>query len=182
MAWELVERPGYLGKKRDEVARLWDARFGAGNWRIGYQWSHEVINRAEALQLYEDAYYEHFKANASVLEALLAAACDVYDTAPTNVFAGYSYDVQETPNNHVHDVAIRRSVLRLGRQFTGNQLIEIRSSSEEGKHLSPGRVPFHLPQHIVPGELINYGYSREWWQSGSIEDFYQKNKVLLAKH
>ena len=37
---------------------------------------------------------------------------------------------------------------------------------------SPGRVPFHMPGVLLDPELEG------WWQPGSVESFYQSNKVL----
>jgi hypothetical protein len=177
MAWTTIEHPGVLGKRRDEIVSKWNAEYGA-SWRLAYTWGSQVIERQEALQIYEDGYYEFFKSHPGELEWLLEKACDVYDTAPSNVDARFDYGVQETPSNHVHDVAIRRSILRLGTWFHGSDLIQIRSTSELGRHLSPARVPFHLPQLIATVEPVNYGSSRCWWDRYSIEDFYQRNKVL----
>ena len=179
--WITVERPGYLGKKRDLVQARWDHQYGEQNWRIAYQWGDLVVPKEMGIQLYEDGYYEFLKGNPSMLEWLIGTASEVYDTAPTNVQAGLDYFVQETPNNHIHDVAIRRAVLRLGKWFQGDHLVHVRSTVSEGAVLSPGIVPFHLPEMIIPGEIKDYGRKGFWWEPGTIEDFYQRNKVLQIK-
>jgi len=181
MNWQIVDRPGFLGKKRDEVQAGWTQRYGADNWRIAYQWGSQIILRREALQIYEDGYYEFFKGSPGKLEWLVSTASDVFDTAPTNVQAGFDYEQQETPNNHIHDVAIRRAVLRLGREFRGNHPMHVRWTGSEGFEINPGVVPFHLPQMIVPGEIQDYGGKGIWWRPNTIEDFYQRNKVLQVK-
>lgn len=112
MEWKTIDRPGYFGKKRDELVRGWNSQFGECSWRIAWQWGNQFIEKPEALQIYEDGYYEFLKSNPDVLDWLVKTASDVYDTAPTNVKAGFSYKHQETQNNHLHDVAIRRAVLR----------------------------------------------------------------------
>ena len=178
--WELAERPGYFGKRRDELTARWNEEFGPGKWRITYQWGSQVIPRPLALQMYEDGYYEFLKARPDTLAWIVTNFSEVYDTAVTNVQAGFNYDhPQDTQSNHVHDISIRRSVARLGQWFTGDRLLEVRSKSSEGAQLSPGFVPFHLPHMIYTGDDVkNYRGKPEWWQPRSIEDFYQRNKRL----
>jgi len=175
MNWKTIDRPGYIGKQRAERQAIWNERYGPENWRIAYAWGNAIINREIALQLYEDAYYEFFKANSEKLAWITANASDVFDTAPTNVSAGLDYTHQETPDNHIQDIAIRRSVLRLGKTFRGGRLIQVRSSRSEGYELNPGLIPFHLPEMILNPRMAG------WWSHDSIEDFYQSNKVFQIK-
>ena len=187
--WETIERPGYFGKKRDEICRGWDEKYGPGNWRIAYEWDGKIVPREFAIQLYEDGYYEYFKqdpgddqdSGGRVLDWLLSTASDVYDTAPTNVQAGIDYYQQETPNNHIHDVAIRRAILRLGYWFAGDHLVHVRWTGSEGFRVNPGVVPFHLPNLILRDEIKDHGGKGIWWRPLTIEDFYQRNKVLQVK-
>ena len=181
MTWVTIERPGYFGKKRREIQDRWNEQFGIGNWRLAYQWGNVVVTREMGLQIYEDGYYEFFKRNSETLEWLLAKASDVYDTAETNVQAGLNYENQETPNNHIHDVSIRRAVLRLGHWFRGDHLMHVRWIGSEGYRINPGVVPFHIPEIIVGGEIKDYGEKGIWWKPNTIEDFYQRNKVLQVK-
>jgi hypothetical protein len=37
MIWKTIERPGQLGKKRDELFALWDSQYGKNNWRIAWE-------------------------------------------------------------------------------------------------------------------------------------------------
>ncbi len=178
MAWETIERPGYLGKKRDELHNAWNNQFGEDKWRIAYQWGSLVVPKEIGIQIYEDAYHEFFKNNKGILEWLISTASDVYDTAPTNVQAGFDYTNQETQNNHIHDISIRRAVMRLGRRFKGHHLMCVRWKDSEGFKINPGVVSFHLPKLIVSGEIKDYGGKGIWWYDKTIEDFYQRNKVL----
>lgn len=181
--WVMVERPGYLGKKRDEVARGWDEKYGAGNWRIAYEWCGRVVPREFALQLYEDGYYDFFAEDPGiqVFQWLLRTASDVYDTAETNVQAGLDYFQQETPNNHIHDVAIRRAVLRCGEWFKGDHLVHVRWTDSEGFAVNPGIVPFHMPHRILQHDIQDHGGKGLWWRPLTIEDFYQRNKILQVR-
>jgi hypothetical protein len=181
MEWEVRERPGYFGKMRDELSRTWDEEYGKGNWRIAYQWGNFIISREIGIQIYEDAYYDFLKKTPDVLGWLLSEASDIYDTAPTNVRSGLDYQIQETENNHIHDISIRRAILRLGKEFSGERLICIRSTDSEGYALSPGIVSFHLPDMIFEGEIKSYTGKAPWWKPKTIEDFYQRNKVLEVR-
>ena len=179
--WVTVEKPGYLGKKRDEVYSIWDKTFGEWNWRIAYQWGDLVIPKNIGIQVYEDGYYEFFKKNQEKLDWLISTASDVYDTATTNVQSGFDYEIQETPNSHIHDIAIRRAVCRLGKVFRGGHLMHVRWKDSEGFRINPGIVQFHLPAMIVQDEIKDYGGKGFWWYENTIEDFYQRNKVLQIK-
>ena len=181
MSWKTIERPGYFAKKREELHDRWINKWGIDNWRIAYEWGDLVIPRREAIQVYEDGYYEFFKTNPETLEWLVNTALDIYDTAPSNVEARFSYNKQETPNNHVHDVAVRRAVMRLGKWFKGDHLMHVRGEKTEGAVISPGVVPFHLPDMIVKAEVKDYGGKGFWWEPNSVEDFYQRNKVLQIR-
>jgi ADP-ribose pyrophosphatase YjhB (NUDIX family) len=174
--WQIMGSPGYAGTGKAARDADRDRLYGPGNWRTAFRWGEGLVDRDTALQLYEDAYYAHFSTHPAVLDGLCAAACDVYDNAQSNVNSGCDYSAQETNATHLQDIAIRRCVLRLGRTFDGDHLVEIRGKDSEGFHLNPGRVPFHLPERIVnrPG---NPG----WIQPGSIEDFWQSNKVLVVR-
>ena len=139
------------------------------------------------MKKYEEGYFEYFRTNPSVLDWLVTTASDVYDTDPSNVQAGLSYDFQETPNNHIHDVAIRNAVLRNVRNFNGDHLVHVRPE-KEGNKLGPHKIPFHLPEMIYRGQTSYKGNARDfeknppWWVAigvpDSVEMFYQQNKVL----
>ena len=185
MMWKTIQRPGYLGKKRNEMYARWNEQYGDGNWKIAWQLRELILEKSEALQIYEDGYYEFFKNNSKVLEWLVATASDVYDTASTNIQSKFNYEMQETINNHIHDIAIRRAVLRNGIWFSGDKLLQIRGNQSEGAELVPYKIPFHMPQFILAGEIKDYGNKGCWWKElgieNSIEEFYQQNKILQVR-
>ncbi len=180
--WRTLERPGYFGRHRDARYAEYDERFGPGRWRIAWQLGERTGGFQEAVMLYEDAYTAYLGAQAELLEQLVVEASEVYDDAPTNTASGLDYTRQETNRTHLQDIAIRRSLVRLGRVFRGEQLIQIRdAAAAEPIHplslaLSPARVPFHRP------ELIVRPYLAGWWTEAgglvSVEGFYQSNKLL----
>lgn len=180
--WKTVEdnqgRPGYLGKHRAEKYAQWDSQFGVGNWRLVWKWGSRYLDFVQACMVYEESYYQYLKNNPSILEELLLVAYDVYDDAVSNVNSGLDYTKQETDRTHIQDISIRRVVCRLGRKFGGDKLIRIRH--DRGEHplsmtLSPGKVPFHRPDRIIEPWLTG------WWGAGTVECFYQSNRVLQFK-
>jgi hypothetical protein len=178
MSWKTLERPGYFGKHRDQKYAEYDQRFGVGNWRIAWKVGENIVDLLGVTALYEDAYFQFLGRNPRVLQELIEQASDVYDDQPTNIESGYDYLRQETPRTHLQDVAIRRCVLRFGKSFAGPELIQIRDKA--GSHplsltLSPGWVPFHLPDLIIQPVIAG------WWQIGSVEEFYQSVKVLQVR-
>jgi len=173
--YETIERPGYAGFRRDKRIRELNKQYGANNWRIAWQWGDLVIPQNITVQLYEDAYYEFFKSNPEDLGCLVRTASDVYDISPRDVESNLDYSIQNTNATHLQDIAIRRTVLRLGRKFEGDHLVQIRGKDSEGAKYNPGFVPFHLPDLIAKPSLTG------WWQEDSIEDFYQSNKILQVR-
>ena len=176
--WVALERPGYFGRYRNDRYRNWDEKYGAGNWRIVWLAGESYVDFLGVCALYEDAYFVFLKSDILVLKNLIDSAIEVYDDAPSNVESGLDYKKQETERTHIQDIAIRRSLIRMGRWFKGTELIRIRQ--EKGTHklsvtLSPGRVRFHLPELIVKPQITG------WWDNNSIESFYQSNKHLQIK-
>ena len=173
--WIDVERPGYSGKRREARHQQWDKEYGQGNWRLAWRVGDVSVSLLGACTLYEDSYFEFLKNNPLVLKRLVTEASDVYDDSRTNIHSEFDYLKQETDRTHLQDIAIRRSVLRLGLWFQGDDLIQIRDKA--GPHplsimLSPGRIPFHRPDLILSPELEG------WWQPETPESFYQSNKYL----
>ncbi len=178
MEWTAIGRPGYLGAQRDDRYAEWNRRYGAGNWRL--VWLVEGAHKPfpEAVALYEEAYLRFLIGRPEILNELLREACDVYDDAESNITSGLDYARQETGRTHLQDIALRRCIARLGRRFEGGHLIQIRDRL--GEHplslaLSPGRVPYHRPEHILQPQLEG------WWLPGSVESFYQTNRLLQIR-
>lgn len=177
--WITVERPGYLGARREAEYKEWDTTYGKGNWRLAWKAGESTVQFLGACALYEDAYFAFLCNNPLILHQLIHEASDVYDDELSNVRSGLDYTKQETPRTHLQDIAIRRCLVRMGAWFRGPQLLRIRST--EGTHalsliLSPGRVPFHRPDLVEQPEL------QGWWDPESTESFYQSNKILQVRH
>ncbi len=176
--WINVERPPYLGKRREEKFKQWDDQFGQGNWRLAWKVGEISVDLLGACALYEDGYFQFLLNNPEILQQLINEASEVYDDQLSNINSGFDYLKQETDRTHLQDIAIRRSLIRMGLWFKGQQLIRIRQ--EQGTHplsitLSPGRVPFHRPDLIEQPELLR------WWHPHTIESFYQSNRYLQVR-
>lgn len=175
--WTVVASPGFAGKRKAERDAERDRQYGPGNWTIGFLWGDLIVERALALQFYEDAYVEFFRSRPDRLEWLVSRGSDVYDNARTNVESGLDYRIQESSATHLQDIALRRAVVRLGQVFRGDHLVEVRGHESEGYQLNPGQVPFHLPQMIHPAPTL----CPEWANQDSIEAFWQCNKRFLVR-
>jgi hypothetical protein len=180
--WETVQRqPGYFGAKREEKHAAFDQTYGVGQWRIAWELpigtTSLVLSFEEMCRLcYEEAYVRFLSANPDLLAELIQVASNVYDDAVSNIASGFCYSAQETGRTHVQDIAIRCALARLGTWFQGDQPIQIRA--KQGEHrlspiLSPGDVPFHLPESIVQPQVEKW-----WWKPDSVEAFYQSNKIV----
>lgn len=174
----MIEQPGYFGRHREERYKEYDAQFGGRtNWRIAWRLSTGLIlDFLGMCKLYEDSYYFLLRDNPEIAKELITTARDVYDDAESNVWSGLNYQLQETNRTHVQDIAIRNAILRLGLEFKGERLLRIRD--KDGDHplsltLSPGHVLFHAPHLLIQPEI-----EPRWWEKGSVESFYQSNKVV----
>jgi hypothetical protein len=172
--WKFYERPGYFGKRKAEMIQFYDDNFGKENWRLVWEWGELRLEWLMAVQIYEDAYYNFLQTIPKIAATLVMLTANVYDNNMSNIKSDLDYNIQETPATHLQDISIRRCLIRLGKWFKGHELIQIRHNSESylGQQLSPGRVPFHLPEMIKQPQLEG------WWEPNTIEAFYQSNKVV----
>jgi hypothetical protein len=175
MAWETIERPGYMGKKRDEIISQYVAKYGA-NFRISWIWNNSIVDFSFACSIYEDAYYKDSFNREDVWNELLNEAKSVFDMDKSDIDSGLDYNIQTGKATHLQDISVRRVIERRGWHFSGDKPVQIRShKSYWGTFFSPGKVAFHLQ------DLIESPHIKGWWDKGSIEDFYQSNKVVQIR-
>ena len=173
---ELIERPGYSGKRKKERHEEWDKRFGKGKWRFIWSWGDILIDFEQACLIYEDAYFQDSFKREKLWKSLFSIASDFYDNAETNVNSRLDYNIQEAISTHIQDIAVRRVGIRRGWKCSGSRLVQIRGKESEGFHLMPGVVEFHLPR------MIEKPYIQPKWASPtSVESFYQNNKWLAIE-
>lgn len=178
MPWNVIERPGYFGKKRDEKIKSYNDKFGVGKWRI--VWDAGEVGRfdykAACRYLYERSYYEHLKDKPELIDEICSYG-ECIDNAPTNVESGLDYSKQESSSTHIQDIAVRNVLYLLGRKFDGpeDKILEIRSKDSVGFKFGPGNIPFFWPGLIQKPSLCP-----RWATEGSVEDFWQSNKCIEA--
>jgi hypothetical protein len=179
MDWVNAGRLEYFGKRRNEIHKQFDEAYGEGNWRIMWRWGKEgklIIHYLSACRIYEDAYFIDSFKREEIWHELSANAKNIFDYDESDIESGLDYLIQKGPATHIQDIAIRNVFFRRGQEFEGKELIQIRShSSYWGQMLSPGRVPFHLP------EMIIQPHQPGWWENNSVECWYQDAKVLQIK-
>lgn len=221
MTWRDIERPGYFGRRRDQIMLGYDAKYGAGNWRLAWFMPGYVSSCAMSTNtpgvlcgasathtcssgntcnahksscckpiapaadialefeqackvFYEESYQRYLQDRLDDLD-FICEFTECMDNSPTNVQSGLDYTAQEAYSTHIQDIAVRNVLHRLGRSFTGKrtELLIIRSVDSNGFRFGPGNVPFYVPNAIVrPSKCPS------WANRGSVEDFWQSNKIL----
>jgi len=161
--------------KDTRIQRVFDERFGPNEWRMGYSWGEHTVDVRSGIDLYEDGYRAALAADPALVEWVCGFA-EVFDTAPSNVAAFCDYSIQEVEGagQHWQDVAVRRALIRLGRWFEGDALLEIRGQDSGGYRLNPGQLEYYKSEWIV--EPRQYA----WWKRDSIEDFSVSNFCVQA--
>lgn len=185
--WTNFERPGYFGKRRDEKIAGYNSRFGEGNWRL--RWvvkfysqgqgntvysNHDFV--AACKRWYEASYIAYFAQNPKELDYVCSFS-ECIDNDMSNLQSGLDYTKQESWATHIQDIAVRNALARLGRKFEGkDNILVIRSKSDNGYKYGPGNIPFIKP------ELIEQPSKRPHWANdGTVEDFWQSNKWVQIK-
>lgn len=173
---KLIERPGFLGRKRAEKQVEWDLKYSAEKWQLVWKFGDLILDFREAGRIYEDAYFMDSFKRQDLWEHLFSIAKDFYDNSETNVNSGTDYNKQESYSHHLQDIATRRVGIRRGWKMQGDRLIQIRGPETEGYQLMPGIVNFHLPDLIETPRLQPI-----WASPNSVEAFYQSNRWLAVK-
>lgn len=173
--WAILDRPGYAGRKKTLRRTELENKFGKDNWKIAHLVDGKLLSREEALAYFEEGYYQFLKKNPELLDWLILTAQDIYDTDPSNIDSKFDYSIQETEAAHLNDIAIRRVIKRLGKEFQGSKLLQVHGVDSEGFILTSGQVPFHKLDLIYSPQI------KGWWSKNSIEAFWQSNKVLAVK-
>lgn len=189
--WIVAEHPGYLGSRRTRRMHEWTERYGEGNWRLDH-WETADGKRLgydEVFQIYVEGYEKYFREHPGEAQHLITNFSSGYDQDPITreqAFDPYALYNQPGVANQFHHVAFNRALVTVtGRVFQGTVPIQVREGKpgtpEEQQPLgwrwSPGRIPCATPE-IIPQVPLE---GKPWWQPGTIEDFYQRAKVLEVK-
>lgn len=185
--YTLIKRPGYFGRRRDEIVADLNKKYG-NTWTL--VWTlftaedlpnvNLVSEYHNACKLYyEQSYYEYLKLRPEVVNRICEYG-ECIDNAITNIQSGLDYTKQEAFSTHIQDIAVRNVLKRLGRKFEGpsDKILIIRGEDTDGWKLglNPGLVPFMFTTAIHQPSK-----APKWAQKGSVEDFWQSNKYLAIK-
>jgi len=179
---EIVDRPGYFGHNRKKKEDEYDQKYGVGNWLEGWEIIFEnmmyprIYSFEEAIIWYDLSYY-NFLAQNKYLMDIVCEYGECYDNDPSNVQCGLVHDPKSYPR-HLQDVSVRRAMKRLGVSFNGpkDMLLQIRGLETNGYFLNPGRVPF-CDKGVINKETSP---ARPWVNEGTVEEFWQRNKVIVV--
>lgn len=178
ITWQTISRPGQTGKNKTKIYTERDQLYGEGNWRQAWEFDGRIYTKPAVFKICEEAYYEYALNNRDQWLKLLALAKDVYDYSKDEVASGCDYSKQ-LHYTRFHDICIRNVVKRMGWEFTGTKLVQIRWDANNPKpfldQFDPGQVAFHKPELITKPSLKGF------WKENTVEDFYQSNKVLQIK-
>lgn len=172
--YQIVDRPGYFGDKRQQRVDFYDNLFGADRWSEMWEVDGSLVSFAKAVSMYDESYYQHLAANpeAAVWASSFGDCSDIADTYRN------CCDPHATPR-YLQAASVRRALTRLGFSFAGpvDRLLSIRGPESNGHSLNPGHVPFHCPSLILQGTRC--GKRPGWAEIGSVEHFWQANKVIV---
>jgi len=173
--YKIAGRSGHFGTQRDRRIEELNNRYGKGVWNLGFLLDDIVISYDDALKLYEESYFRYLWNNPTILRYVSESASDVFDTAPSNIQSGLDWYAQEDSSTHLQDIAIRRVFKRIGIRFHGERPLQIRGRNSELYILNPGKVPFIMSELIYDQNDL----ARPWVERGTIESFWQNNRVIL---
>ena len=176
--WVKVNRPGYFGRRRDEIVLALDTDYGKGNWRLVWSLGEYDLEFEDACILfYEWSYYVWLVDRPEEVDNICSYG-ECIDNAMSNIQSGTDYTKQEAYSTHIQDIAVRNCLKILLRKFEGpaDNILVIRSSDSNGYKYGPGNIPFHTPDMIEQKSI-----KPKWANYGSVEDFWQSNKWIAVK-
>lgn len=118
-----MRRAGLL-KQRTARQREWDAKYGEGNWAVGYVLDDEFINQDDALEsVYHRSYERHFREHPQDLTELIGVA-----KALRNPHA------EATTGEDLQVPAILEYLRRNGHELLGREVVDIGSWDGMASH------------------------------------------------
>ena len=172
-----IRRPGFFGRRRDEIVAGLNAEFGKGVWTLIWDGEFGPLEFEQAcIYYYGTSYLKWFMDNPMEVDYICANFSECIDNATTNVRSGLDYTKQEAFSTHIQDIAVRNALHALGRKFEGpvGAILIIRSADSEGYKYGPGNIPF-------TGRIEQPSKCPRWANKGSVEDFWQSNKWVAIK-
>ncbi len=178
MQWINDHRPGYFGRKRDQIVREYNDIHGKEGWRLAWVVENKSYAFEEACVLFYERSYFNFLSGKPLDLDFICSFGECIDNASSNVQSGLDYSKQESFSTHIQDIAVRNVINGLGKRFLGpkDRILVIRSKDSSGYKYGPGNVPFYDPTLITHPSLVP-----SWANKGSVEDFWQSNKWIQIK-
>lgn len=183
--WRNDRRPGFFGRRKNEIIAGLNARWGKDNWRLVWLYgpadletgAHWCTFQEACKFFYEESYYRYLRMNPADVR-FICEYRECYDNAESNIESGLDYTKQESYSTHIQDIAMRNAMRRLGAFFTGanGKLLQIRGATTDGFRFGPGNLPYFAPETIISPSL-----RPEWALQHSVEDFWQSNKIIQVR-
>ncbi len=185
-AWETIENIGFFGRDRDRIEAELTEKYGLNNWRVRWRYSNgRVVDFDQVFEeVYVEGYTSFFQSHPEESRWVIKNASYVYDRDLVTREEAFKprllVGVPGLPNQF-HHVAINLAIeSRLGLKFSGSMPLQVREGKPDqsvdlwpmGWRFSPGRIPC-ADKVLIPNSEL-----QGWWQPDSIEDCYQKSKIL----
>jgi len=160
--WRTVERPGYLGKRKEIEYARWNNQYGEGDWRLvwetakGETWFYGDV----FWKIYVPGYTIYFLGHLDEAEYLTKEFSYAYDKdmiCRNEAFDPNALYEKTGRPNQFHNVAFNIALeYGLGLSFQGGRLIQVREGKPEtsvetwpeGWRWSPGRIATVRPDLI----------------------------------
>src|SRR5262245_22367897 len=109
--WQVVGRPGFLGKDREQFVAAANERFGEGDWQIMWQMANGELWTYDQIfwQLYVPGYVAYFLRRPEEAQQLTAKRAYIQDKAvlsANEVFDPHAYYDRPGQPNQFHNVAM----------------------------------------------------------------------------
>jgi hypothetical protein len=160
MPWKVVERRiGRAGgvKQRTARQRVWDQKYGDGNWAVGYVVDGAFVIQEDALEsIYHRSYEEHFATHPEDLSELIGLAKSLRNP-----------HAEATTGVDLQVPAIMTYLERHGLRLLGTEVVDIGSWKGKASHAISIRLsPLHIK---VTGD-----------PKTTLEQFWQARKCLAV--
>ena len=188
-SWVTVERPGYFGKRKEELEAKWNNEYGEGNWRLVWETPQgQILTFDEVFTMYIAGYTEYFRLHPDEALYLTDNYSYAYDKDPITEEEAFDpralFEKLGRPNQF-HHVALNTALKELGLTFKGKEPIQVRAGKlgtdsdnwPAGWQWQPGLIPAINPE-MIRDDVV---FEARWWNDGSIEDLYQSCKALQVK-